>query len=248
MSELDLSKLKEPFAPTDIEWRVGRVGKNERGIWATCFAYLTNRAIMDRLDDVAGPGNWRNEYKEAPAGGVLCGLSVRVAGEWVTKWDGAENTDLEAVKGGLSVSMKRAAVQWGIGRYLYDLPEGFAIINSNGRFHGKTKDNATFRWSPPELPAWALPKGAGKPTEVVDRKTGEVQDEPEEYLSEFQVNDIRERLKNTGSDEKKFLVHMRAPSVERILAASYDDAVRALDAKAAANAQAGATKPKAVAK
>ena len=241
---MDLAGLRAPFEPGDIEWRIGRAGKNERGTWATCFAYLTNRAIMDRLDEVAGPGNWRNEYDAAPAGGVLCGISIRVNGEWVTKWDGAENTDLEAVKGGLSVSMKRAAVQWGIGRYLYDLPEGWAIINSNGRFHGKLKDNTPFRWSPPELPEWALPKGSGKPTEVVDRKTGEVQDDPEEYLSEFEVADIRERIKATGTDEKKFLAHMRAPDVERIQASAYGLAVRALEAKAAANALNGAAKPK----
>ena len=42
------------------------------------------------------------------------------------KWDAAENTQVEAVKGGRSGAMKRAAVQWGIGRYLYNLEEGFA--------------------------------------------------------------------------------------------------------------------------
>lgn len=64
-----------------------------------------------------------------------------------------------------------------------------------------------------------------------------------EYLSEFQAKDIHARIKATGSDEKKFLAHMRALSVERIPANAYETAVRALDAKAAAN---GA--PKAAAK
>ena len=76
---------------------------------------------------------------------------------WITKWDGAENTDVEGVKGGLSGAMKRAAVQWGIGRYLYGLEETFAIINERGRFRGRTKDQKPFRWDPPELPEWALP-------------------------------------------------------------------------------------------
>lgn len=176
---MNLAKLREPFAATDIEWRVGRAGKNSRGIWAMCLAYITNRAIMERLDDVCGPTNWRNDYREAPAGGVLCGLSIRVGDEWVTKWDGAENTDMEAVKGGLSGAMKRAAVQWGIGRYLYDLPEGWATISDSGRYYGKTKDGDVFHWDPPALPEWALPGGSGRPTatEKVDKRTGEVPDD-----------------------------------------------------------------------
>lgn len=50
-------------------------------------------------------------------GGVECGISIKIDGEWITKWDAAENTQVEAVKGGRSGAMKRAAVQWGIGRY-----------------------------------------------------------------------------------------------------------------------------------
>lgn len=160
---MTLAELKEPFASEDVEWRIGRAGEGDSGIWAMCLAYVTNRAIQDRLDEVCGPENWRNEFREAPAGGVLCGLSIRIGDEWVTKWDGAENTDMEAVKGGLSGAMKRAAVQWGVGRYLYHLPEGWAEIVQQGGNYGKTKDNKTFRWLPPALPPWALPGGKGRP-------------------------------------------------------------------------------------
>lgn len=176
----DLSRLKEPFPADDVEWRIGRAGKSDSGVWAMCLAYITNRAIMDRLDAVCEPGNWRNEYRDAPAGGVLCGISIRIGEEWVTKWDGAENTDMEAVKGGLSSAMKRAAVQWGIGRYLYNLTEGWAKVSANGENHGKTKDNVAFRWDPPALPAWALPGGLGKPGAAAkaDPRTGEAIDDP----------------------------------------------------------------------
>lgn len=163
---MDLSQLREPFPSADVEWRIGRAGKNDKGVWAMCLAYITNRAIMERLDDVCGPENWRNEYKDAPAGGVLCGISIRVGDEWVTKWDGADNTEMEAVKGGLSGSMKRAAVQWGIGRYLYHLPEGWATISSQGQHFGRLPQKLggdSFRWDPPGLPEWALPGGSGKP-------------------------------------------------------------------------------------
>lgn len=157
---MDLSKLLEPFPPEDIEWRLQSCGKKGDRIWAKCLAYVTNRAVMARLDDICGPENWRNEFQASPCGGVMCGISVWIGERgWVTKWDGAENTEIEAVKGGLSGSMKRAAVQWGIGRYLYQLEEGFAVINDKGAYSGKTKDGTWFDWDPPALPRWALPDG-----------------------------------------------------------------------------------------
>ena len=156
---MDLSKLKEPFKVEDIEWRLQQAGETNGRIWGKCLAYVTVRAIESRLDDVCGPENWKNEFKEGPNGGILCGLSVKTGDEWITKWDGSENTDIESIKGGLSGAMKRAAVQWGIGRYLYDLEEGWATVCDNGIFNGKTKEGKWFKWNPPALPSWALPKG-----------------------------------------------------------------------------------------
>lgn len=51
----------------------------------------------------------------------------------VTKWDGAEDSDIEPIKGGLSDSMKRAAYQWGIGRVLYSLDTVWVDIERRGR-------------------------------------------------------------------------------------------------------------------
>lgn len=133
----DLRRLREPFAASDIEWKPGAVTRDKKK--ALAMAYLTNRAIQDRLDDVCGPANWKNTFKAGPDGGVLCGIAVNVTGDplaphWVVKWDGAENTEFESVKGGLSGAMKRAAVQWGIGRYLYDLPSVWVPLDERGRF------------------------------------------------------------------------------------------------------------------
>lgn len=111
------ARLSLPFDIGDIEF----VGKGS-GQNIIAVPYVTNRAIQARLDEVMGINNWRNEFKPAPDGGVLCGIYLRLNGEWIVKWDGADNTRIEATKGGLSGSMKRAAVQWGIGRFLYDTP------------------------------------------------------------------------------------------------------------------------------
>jgi hypothetical protein len=165
---MDLRRLADPFSPEDVEWRVQQAGKTREGkVWALVLAYINNRAIMERLDEVCGPENWCNEFIQGPGGGVLCAISVKIGGEWVKKWDGAENTDVEAVKGGLSGAMKRAGVQWSIGRYLYHLEETFATIAENGSHRGKlSKEHGgeAYRWNPPRLPAWALPGGAGKPS------------------------------------------------------------------------------------
>jgi hypothetical protein len=128
-------QLQAPFPADAIEWRVQSSGFSGEKPWAKIVPYLTNRAIQDRLDEAVGPENWRNEYTAGPQGGVLCGISLYLPKaentseyHWVTKWDGAENTDIEGVKGGLSGSMKRAAVQWGIGRFLYECSEEWATF------------------------------------------------------------------------------------------------------------------------
>ncbi len=157
---MNLRLLAEPFPASDIEWRIGQSGQNSKGIWAKVLAYITNRAIMERLDEVCGPENWRNEFRYEGQG-VLCGISIWTPDKgWVAKWDGAENTDVEAVKGGLSSAMKRAGVQWGIGRYLYQLEEGWAVIGPEGSNYvakNDKKEMPAFRWDPPKLPKWALP-------------------------------------------------------------------------------------------
>lgn len=169
-----LAALKVPFAPSEIDWRIGQSGKTAEGKWwATCLAYITGRAVQDRLDAVLGGENWKVEYKEWGIGtpGVLCGLSLRINGEWITKWDGADQPDTEPMKGGLSNALKRAAVPWGIGRYLYDLPKTWADIREDGTLRAELTQKKGkevlarewVKWNPPPLPAWAIPEGSPAP-------------------------------------------------------------------------------------
>lgn len=152
--------LAAPFPAHDVEWRLQTAGqKNDGSPWAKVLCYVTARAIMERLDLVFGPFGWQDQYAPGPAGGVVCKLSIFDGERWVTKEDGADNTDIEATKGGLSGALKRAAVKWGIGRYLYRLEEGWAIITPEGAYSGKTKEGTWFKWNPPALPAWAIADG-----------------------------------------------------------------------------------------
>jgi hypothetical protein len=58
----------------------------------------------------------------------------------VTKFDGAENSDIEPIKGGLSDSFKRAASAWGVGRYLYDLDGIWVEIEPKGKSSAVKQD------------------------------------------------------------------------------------------------------------
>ena len=141
-------KLKAPFKPDEIEWRLSVTLKDKmKGL---AVAYVTNRAIQNRLDEVLGAANWKNEFIVSEKT-KICGLSIKINGEWITKYDGASDTDIEAVKGGLSGAMKRAAVQWGIGRYLYKLPSQWVKIKQQGKSYAIDDT--------PILPDWALPEG-----------------------------------------------------------------------------------------
>ncbi len=129
------AELAKPFAPEDLEWRLQRADKDGR--WGIAVPYVTNRAIQNRLDEVVGPENWYNDFKpwhgDGKKGAQICGISIFFEERgFITKWDGAEDSDIEPVKGGLSDSMKRAAVQWGIGRILYNMGAVFVDVEKKG--------------------------------------------------------------------------------------------------------------------
>lgn len=128
---IDWKALAAPFPPDAVSWRVGSVTRDKtRGM---ALAFLDARDVMNRLDDVLGPAGWQCRYSHADDKKTVCDIAVKVDGEWVWKADGAGETDIEAEKGSLSSAFKRAAVRWGIGRYLYDLPSPWVELK-DGKF------------------------------------------------------------------------------------------------------------------
>jgi len=152
-------KLKEPFQRSDIGFRIVKVNKNNRK--ALALAYITSRAVMDRLDEVFGCEKWSDEYQVLEIG-VTCKLSVKLNGEFITKEDAAPFTSIEALKGSFSDALKRAAVKFGIGRYLYSLPDIYVELLENkpedeiGRIHLYHSNELSGWWVEPSLPGWAL--------------------------------------------------------------------------------------------
>ena len=131
--EETIKRLKEPFSIKDVEWKIQTTTQDKtRGM---AVAYLDARAVQRRLDEVVGPFNWKNVYSLWHDKSQICGISIFNAerNEWVTKFDGAENSDIEPIKGGLSDSFKRAASTWGVGRYLYELDGIWVDIEAKGK-------------------------------------------------------------------------------------------------------------------
>jgi len=109
MNKIEMA-LKRPFPESKIRWRKGGGGAE--------LSYITARDVMDRLDATVGVANWQTSYRWI-GDRMICKLSVRIDGEWITKSDGADDSNIEGAKGGISDALKRAAVLFGIGRYLY---------------------------------------------------------------------------------------------------------------------------------
>ena len=111
---MDLKKLT---ATMPYKWRVQ--SQNEKG--AQCVAYVDSRQVAERLDEVVGPLGWQCEY-QVINGNLYAGIALRDGdNRWVYKWDCGTESNTEKEKGEASDAFKRAAVKWGIGRFLYDL-------------------------------------------------------------------------------------------------------------------------------
>lgn len=139
-------KLACPFHPSKVSWRIGR--KSKDGKSAILLAYIDARDVMERLDLACGPFGWQCRYNLAADGVLICEIGIRHGDEWLWRANGAGDTQVEAEKGKCSDAYKRAAVLWGVGRYLYDLPSPRVEIDQFGRWE---KD--------PILPEWATPHG-----------------------------------------------------------------------------------------
>ena len=136
-------QLKQPFDPKVIHWRVGATtGDKSKGI---ALAYINARDVMKRFDEVCGD-LWQVEY---PFDGCAR-VGLKIGDEWVWRANGAGETNVEGEKGKFSDAFKRAAVLWGVGRYLYYLPNEWVALTPKGRSHVIK--------NPPSLPKWALPK------------------------------------------------------------------------------------------
>ena len=152
MMTIDLKALAAEFPPSVVAWRAQSLTK--AGDKALALAYIDARDVMERLDAVCGPDGWQCDYPHAAAK-TVCRIGIKIGDEWVWKSNGAGDSDIEAEKGALSDAFKRAAVLWGIGRYLYAIESPWVpceTYEAGGKKHWK-------RWT---TDPWSCIRGASR--------------------------------------------------------------------------------------
>jgi hypothetical protein len=139
--------LAAPFDPSEVKFKPAVVS----GHRALALAYVDARVIHDRLDEVLGIESWQDEYETLPDGSVVCKLRLRLGDEWITKMDVGGQSEQpdegDRRKAAFSDALKRAAVKFGVGRYLYRLPSQWVDYDPQKRQFART----------PTLPRSALP-------------------------------------------------------------------------------------------
>jgi hypothetical protein len=159
--------LSAPFDAPEVKFKPAVVSGNR----ALALAYVDARVIQDRLDEVCGVAGWQDSYRVLPDGAVVCRLRLRIGRQWVTKVDvgspGGQPDNGDRTKAAFSDALKRAAVKFGVGRYLYRLPGQWCDYDPHKREFVRV----------PALPAWAVPAprcigpaGARRLEELATRK------------------------------------------------------------------------------
>lgn len=123
------SKLCKPFAASLVELKPGATTKDQSR--ALCMPFVDSRAYQTRLDRVVGPEGWSVEYRPLSDRAVLCRLTIL----GVTREDVGEcnANDENAATSAVAQSFKRACSAFGLGRYLYSLPQIWAAYDAQKR-------------------------------------------------------------------------------------------------------------------
>jgi hypothetical protein len=131
--------LCAPFALDQIELKPGATTRDKTR--ALAMAYADMRTYQERLDLVAGPGDWNSTYQMAAHGVIctltICGVTKSGIGDYPTN-DDDENPATSAE----AQAFKRACSAFGIGRYLYDLPKIWCDYDQDKRQIVKPKEVA----------------------------------------------------------------------------------------------------------
>lgn len=184
-------RLLAVFDPTEIKWKPGKVSGNR----CLALCYIDARCVMDRLDDVLGVGYWQDEYIVLNPSSVLCKLTCCIEGNWITKSDVGSTSEQpdegDQMKAAFSDALKRAAVKFGIGRYLYSL--GMFWTD----FDPQTKKITKL----PDLPTWAKPPERKAPPPDKDVRAGTIK--RLEGAAEIGMECLAGEWKKLSNEEKK---------------------------------------------
>lgn len=159
---MDLNNLKKEIP---FQWRVQSFTQKN----AVCVAYIDSRDVQTVLDEVVGVENWQCDYKEVK-GNLFCGIGILINNQWTWKWDCGTESNTEKEKGEASDSFKRAAVKWGVGRFLYNLEiVRIGFTENNGKKYPCNKANEIL-WSGDDLTKYINGLKNNKPVNLHNHK------------------------------------------------------------------------------
>lgn len=142
-----LKQILEQFKkPIPAQWRVQSYHKTKPQ--ATVMAYIDARDAMDILDAHAEYG-WHREHYVVD-GKVYCKVGI-VMPDGSIQWrsDCGAESNQDAEKGQSSDSFKRACVNFGIGRFLYDLKVEYLTtdkVKEHGNYPNCIDENGAKIW------------------------------------------------------------------------------------------------------
>jgi hypothetical protein len=124
------ARLGAPFDPQDVDFRPqGKPNANDQG---RVVAYVDARTVQDRLDEVFGPEGWSFSWEPLVITNTIQVVRGTITAAGVSKSDVGDAGDTEPSKSAVSDAFKRAAVQWGIGRYLYGMGASYVKTKQQG--------------------------------------------------------------------------------------------------------------------
>ena len=178
LREID-RKLRQPFPPELISWKPQVVSYKGENSTAMGAAYADNRAYTDRLNQVAGSDGWSQSVVLSTSSTYEKEVKKKEKNPETGAWDietskilrtarisavvtvtinglgshsnvgESDIADENATTSAYAQGFKRACTEFGLGRYLYDLP-------ATGWLPYDTKSKK-FK-TEPQLPDWAIPR------------------------------------------------------------------------------------------
>lgn len=113
-------RLIKPFAARLIELKPGAVTKDRQR--ALAMPYADSRVYQHRLDAVVGPEGWSVIYRLGTRG-LACELTILGVTKSATGDFPTDAADENAMTSAEAQAFKRACAVFGLGRYLYRLPQ-----------------------------------------------------------------------------------------------------------------------------
>lgn len=230
--------LAAPFPPEKVSWRVGSTNKRKRqqetkdqyakATRGQALAYIDARDVMERFDEVCGPANWQCRYPHAGTK-TVCEIGVKLDDEWIWKSNGAGDTDIEGDKGAMSDAFKRAAVLWGVGRYLYDVDAPWVALDDWEKIDHSEVQKLMRLLQPGELATGSPPAGVGEKSAYAARKEGKW----DEVVNMFRQATTPEMLQEAASIHKTTIANWPG-QWKTELRAIYDEHMDGLKARQAA--------------